>query len=177
MQGGQWRAKTDTRDDGRAAFSAGSRVIVFAVILVVAGLSACVPLYHDAGYAEVADTGTRPRTRPKPSVPVPKAALLTPQAPPDCGEAKTAEPKTAAADPKHMANTIASEQASAADVLPNTSAEPGDANATLAMRIKLEYERECYRRAEARVRARLLELQGSVKETIKSVNHPDQPGR
>ena len=33
-----------------------------------------------------------------------------------------------------------------------------DANAALALRIKLEYERECYRQAEQRVRARLKKL-------------------
>jgi uncharacterized protein (UPF0548 family) len=70
-----------------------------------------------------------------------------------------------------MANAMAGEQTSAADVLSSSVAQPPDPNAALAMRIKLEYERECYRQAEERVRARLQELQGSVKETIKSVNH------
>ena len=37
----------------------------------------------------------------------------------------------------------------------------GDPNADLAMRIKLEYERECYRQAEARTRDRLKQLQTS----------------
>jgi hypothetical protein len=46
----------------------------------------------------------------------------------------------------------------------------GDRNAELALRIKLEYERECYRQAEIRVRDRLRQLQGSVSESIKSIN-------
>jgi hypothetical protein len=50
-----------------------------------------------------------------------------------------------------------------------------DRNAELAVRIKLEYERECYRQAEIRVRDRLRQLQGSVSETIKSINRVEQP--
>jgi hypothetical protein len=36
--------------------------------------------------------------------------------------------------------------------------------------IKLEYERECYRKAEIRVRDRLKRLQAAAAETIKAVN-------
>jgi hypothetical protein len=50
-------------------------------------------------------------------------------------------------------------------------------NAELALRIKLEYERECYRQAEMRVRQRLHLLQSSVGETVKSVNRTEQPSR
>jgi hypothetical protein len=39
----------------------------------------------------------------------------------------------------------------------------GDANADLALRIKLEYERECYRQAEVRMRDRVKQLQTSTK--------------
>jgi hypothetical protein len=52
-----------------------------------------------------------------------------------------------------------------------------DRNADLALRIKLQYERECYRQAEMRVRDRLRQLQSSVSETIKSVNRTEQPSR
>jgi hypothetical protein len=50
-------------------------------------------------------------------------------------------------------------------------------NAELALRIKLEYERECYRQAEMRVRERLHQLQSSIGETVKSVNRTEQPAR
>jgi hypothetical protein len=100
---------------------------------------------------------------------------LTPQNPPDCGETKTSAVEVAAADPKRAGNGTAGGQASATNAAPNAGAEPADGNAVMAMRIQLEYERECYRQAEARVRARLQELQGSVKETIKSVNPAEQP--
>jgi len=45
-----------------------------------------------------------------------------------------------------------------------------DRDVELAARIKLEYERECYRQAELRVRERLRQLQSSVGETIKPVD-------
>ena len=174
MQGGPWRAETSTRRGSPASPCAASWALVLAITLVMAALSGCAPMYHDAGYAEAADAGVRSRTRSKPRMPLPKAALLAPQAPPDCGEAMTADPTAAAADPRRMASTTVAEPASAAVVPPSPRVDP---NATLALRIKLEYERECYRQAEARVRARLQELQGSVKETIKSVNRADQQGR
>ena len=47
---------------------------------------------------------------------------------------------------------------------PETASGPesaGDPNADLAMRIKLEYERECYRQAEQRMRDRVKQLQTS----------------
>jgi hypothetical protein len=73
-----------------------------------------------------------------------------------------------------MASTVFPESASAAMVPPSPDA---DRSAELALRIKLEYERECYRQAEKRVRDRLRQLQGSVSETIKSINGTEQPSR
>jgi hypothetical protein len=70
-----------------------------------------------------------------------------------------------------MASTLVTEPASAAMVPPKVDA---DRNAELAVRIKLEYERECYRQAEIRVRDRLGQLQGSVSETIKSIHRTEQ---
>jgi len=152
-------------------------VVVVAAGLAALALPACVPMYHDAGYIVAAEASRRPRTRPKANVPVPKTALLTPQKPPDCGEAETSDSEVAAADPKRTGNGTTGGQALATDVTPNAGAEPANRNAVMAMRIQLEYERECYRKAEERVRARLQELQGSVKETIKkSVNQAEKHG-
>jgi hypothetical protein len=43
-------------------------------------------------------------------------------------------------------------------------AAAGDGNAELALRIRLEYERECYRQAELRVRRQLKRLQAAIAE-------------
>jgi hypothetical protein len=69
-----------------------------------------------------------------------------------------------------MASAVVPEPASAAMVPPSPDA---DRNAEMALRIKLEYERECYRQAEARVRERLHQLQSSISETVKSVNRSE----
>jgi len=45
-------------------------------------------------------------------------------------------------------------------------AAPNSAEANLALRIKLEYERECYRQAEMRVRRQLKALQAAVSEEV-----------
>jgi hypothetical protein len=73
-----------------------------------------------------------------------------------------------------MASAVTPEPASPATVPPSPEVER---NAELALRIKLEYERECYRQAEMRVRQRLHQLQSSVGETVKSVNRTEQPSR
>ena len=65
------------------------------------------------------------------------------------------------------------EPASTARMLPSPDAEPIDRTGELALRIKLEYEAECYRQAEARVRERLHQLQSSISETVKSVNRSE----
>ena len=159
MQSGPCRAQ--------AGSLAASRPLVLAIAVLGAAASGCAPLYHDDDFA-------RPRTRSASRVPLPKAALLAPQAPPDCGEAKTADARPAAGDSKRMASAVVREPASAAPVPPSPDAER---NAELALRIKLEYERECYRQAEVRVRERLHQLQSSVGETVKSVNRTEQPTR
>ena len=52
-----------------------------------------------------------------------------------------------------------------------------ETSSDLATRIRIEYDRECYKQAEARVRGQLDKLQVSVKETIKAVNGPPPPER
>jgi hypothetical protein len=160
MQSAPYRAEAVNRHDIFASLCAASRALVLAITFLGAAVSGCAPLYHDDDFA-------RPRTRSESRVPLPRAALLSPQGAPDCGEAKTADPRPVAGDSKRMASTVVPEPASAAMVPPKAEA---DRDAELALRVKLEYERECYRQAEIRVRDRLRQLQGSVSETIKSIN-------
>jgi hypothetical protein len=70
----------------------------------------------------------------------PKAALLRPPPKPACEE--TADGRSAGAS--------------------------STTKADLALRIKLEYERECYRQAETRVREQLLSLQAAVADARKA---------
>jgi hypothetical protein len=76
-----------------------------------------------------------------------QSAGRTPEAPaePDCGAQK------------------GSGRAEAARADQSSPDGAGDPNADLALRIKLEYERECYRQAEARMRDRVKQLQASSK--------------
>ena len=167
MQSGPCRAQAVDRHGSFASLRAASRVLVLAITVLGAATSGCAPLYHDDDFA-------RPRPRSQSRVPLPKAALLAPQAAPDCGETRTADASPAAGQSKRMASAATPEPASAATVPPSPDA---DRNAELALRIKLEYERECYRQAEMRVRERLHQLQSSVGETVKSVNRTEQPSR
>ena len=49
-----------------------------------------------------------------------------------------------------------------------------DPNLALSQRIKLEYERDCFRRAEIRIRERLLKLQQAVAVTARAVKRAEQ---
>ena len=52
---------------------------------------------------------------------------------------------------------------------PNRLLVQADPNASLSQRIKLEYERNCFQRAEIRLREQLLQLQAAIGKTIRSV--------
>jgi hypothetical protein len=52
-----------------------------------------------------------------------------------------------------------------------------DSNAALGLRIKLEYERDCFRRAEIQARNRLHRLQAAVGKTIKTVKRIERNDR
>jgi len=131
----------------------------FAIVAAAALLPACGPAYHGADFADNTDAGMRPRQRAKPRVP---SALLKPLAPPDCGESP-------ATDARPPAAPETAQPAAASTTQPEGGGAAGSpSNAQLALRVRLEYERECYRQAEARARARLDELQRKVKETVKS---------
>src|SRR5262249_15338515 len=47
-------------------------------------------------------------------------------------------------------------------------------DASLAARIRLEYERDCFRRAEARMRERLERLQCAVRRTVRAARRIEQ---
>jgi hypothetical protein len=51
-----------------------------------------------------------------------------------------------------------------------------DSNVALGLRIRLEYERDCYRRAEIQARDRLHRLQAAVGKTIKTVKRVERNG-
>jgi hypothetical protein len=129
-------------------------LIAGACVLALA-LAGCAPDYdaYTDAVSERAVTRPKKHVAAKP-VPLPNQALLAPQRQPDC-EAEMAD---------------AQRLASLAPLEP-------DANADLALRIKLEYERECYRQAEMRVRDRLQKLQASTTDTIKAVKQMEQSAR
>jgi len=130
-----------------------------AVVVCALALTGCVPAYsHHTERLSDGPAAASKRQVAKKAVPLPSQALLAPQATPDC-------------EGKGQGQQLASTDASAAVALrPET-------NADLALRIKLEYERECYRHAEARVREQLRKLQASASETIKAVKQLEQDPR
>ena len=98
--------------------------------------------YYPANSADSVASKRVAKVKPK-AAPPDRALLETPPEP-DCGVQKSpGRPQTASA---------------ATQSIPDSA---GDPNADLALRIKLEYERECYRQAEARTRDRLKQLQTS----------------
>ncbi len=157
-------------------------LVVVAATVTIAG---CAPYYYEPGDGayDAADAAGTSRARPKPRIPVPSRALLTPQPEPRCEELKSTAGNVAPAaksDPKRLASADGSDESAraapspgegtaAAAAAPAPAAKDADASLALALRIKLEYERECYRQAEARVRGRLQQLQGSVSATVKAV--------
>ena len=70
-------------------------------------------------------------------------------------------------------------EAEAAEAEKKAAQEPAgqDANAELALRIRLEYERECYRQAELRVRKQLQALQSAAREAVKAAGEAEQAQR
>ena len=150
-----------------------SRVSVIAVIAAVLG--GCAQDFdEDYGVYYSGDPATPRRTaakiKPKiPQIPLPDRALLEAPAEPDCGAAqgprRPGRPESATAT-AGLATPAAAEEGAA-----------NDANADLALRIKLEYERECYRQAEARMRDRLKQLQASTTQTVKAVKGTEQGAR
>jgi len=117
-----------------------------AAALCALALGACAPEYKDYGYAASPSSAPRPvKAARRPTLVPPSAELLAQPRQPSC-EAELA-------DARKMASL---------------APPPPDANAELALRITLEYERECYKQAEARLRAQLQTLQAWTVETVKA---------
>lgn len=137
-------------------------VAAFICALAFAGCAPDYEAYGDDMPARPAVRGKRPAAAATPlkqpevaakPVPLPAQTLLAVPEKPDCESGGKAEEQRSAS--------------AAAAATPPAPAET--ANAELALRIKLEYERACYRQAEARTRELLQQLQAATGETIRAV--------
>lgn len=150
-----------------------------AAAIGVAGLAGCV-LVSCSKYEMVG-------VRPEPArIPLPKQALLRPEPESGC-TAEASGPETLGGDlrPPALRHASAAMLAAAASDAPRLPARvisgvsdsavaQADPNLTLSQRIKLEYERDCFRRAEMRIRERLLKLQRAVAVTARAVKRAEQ---
>jgi hypothetical protein len=125
------------------------------------------------------------------AIPIPERALLQRQTEPGC-ELKTSQPGAGGHDgqgrkpePSKAAKLAALEQSVRSDgerpALPSSAQSDqklgqADPNAALGLRIRLEYERDCFRRAEVKVRDRLHRLQDAAGKTIKAVKRAQRDG-
>ena len=106
--------------------------------------------------------GSAQRAANAKKIPLPDRALLETRPAPDCeARAMQRTDKDRRVDTASLAKPTIPEDVSA------------DPNADLALRIKLEYERECYRQAERRVRDQLQSLQASTTQTIDAVKRAE----
>lgn len=123
-------------------------VPVLAVAVCAVVLAGCYPRYTECSLttSRAANTGTSTGPSSRTPIPLPSRALLTPQAEPNC------EFKSTGLD------------------------QGTDPNPDLALRMKLDYERQCYRHAAMIARNHLQRLQASVGETMKVVNCIEQSG-
>lgn len=135
--------------------------------VVVSALGGCAPELSD--YYETSYTSSSSAQRSasaKPKIPLPDTALLKAQPVPDCDS-----PRTERANKDRRVDTASLAKPTIPE---DTGADP---NADLALRIKLEYERECYRQAETRVRERLNALQTSTSQTMGAIWRGEQGAR
>jgi hypothetical protein len=189
MRSAVWRAERGARNSilprrgGLARRLLRSQPVIATMFALA--VTGCAPHYWEGddmyGAAE-ASPKPRPRAAAKAAakIPLPSRALLAPQAEPKCEDMKaaTGSLKTASVESKRMADSAGATNEPTKAIQPQdagttaAAAPPpvtGDAEAGLSLRIKLEYERECYRQAELRARGRLNQLQESVGATIKAV--------
>jgi len=124
--------------------------------------SATVASKHTPGFA------ASPRSA-KLVVPLPERALLQPQSEPGC-ELKASQEEGGEPSIRSGGQLPAPP--------PESYRKLGqvDSNAALGLRMRLEYERDCFRRAEIQARDRLHQLQAAVGETIKSVKRIERNG-
>ena len=147
-----------------------------ALTILASALSA-LALFGCAGdYSQQAPrSATPPRAA---SIALPDRALLKRPAQPDCSlKAAQAGPPAPAQAPTRVASLGTDGQSVRTDSEPpastGTVAQAGStlvqaqSDASLVQRIKLEYERDCYKRAETRVRLTLRRLQEAVEKSAK----------
>lgn len=118
-------------------------------------------------------------------IPLPKRTLLEPPPEPNCtteatrpggygGNLPGPEPhRTMVASLAGSADSLDAPAAAAPLHSGGTLAQT-EPNLGLSQRIRLEYERDCFRRAEIRARERLLQLQRAVSRTAKAVKRTEQ---
>jgi hypothetical protein len=116
--------------------------------------------------AEYSQQGSRPQSA-KSIIPLPERALMQPQGEPGC-ESEAPREKSSEGG--------AEQRQSQREWEPNHKQGQGDTNAALGLRIRLEYERDCFRRAELQTRDRLHRLQAAVGKTIKTVKRIERNG-
>jgi len=116
--------------------------------------------------AEYNQQGSRPQTA-KSVIPLPERALMQPRGEPAC---ELEAPQDKSSEAAEQTRPPAREWE------PNRKQGQGDANAALGLRIRLEYERDCFRRAELQTRDRLHRLQTAVGKTIKTVKRIERNG-
>src|SRR5262249_5018282 len=100
-------------------------------------------------------------------IPLPERTLMQPQGEPGC-ELEAPQEKSG-----HGAEQ---RQPPAPPLDPHRKQAQGEPNAALGLRIKLEYERDCFRRAEMQTRDRLHRLQAAVGKTIRTVKRIERSG-
>jgi hypothetical protein len=135
-------------------------------------LMGCVPEYHQQ---------VKTVSGFKSSMRLPRPALLNPEPQPDCGykegevgnreraaEKAPAPADVATSEPQRTSVGDGSPPVSGAASQPRLDSQ-NEPSASLAQRVRLEYERNCFQRAEMRVRERLLQLQAWVGHTMRGV--------
>jgi hypothetical protein len=107
-----------------------------------------------------ASAGSSPRSGARTSIPLPDQPLLVSPAEFNCEFNATSRDETVKAGTHDQ---------------PSESPTSAQADPDAALRAKLDYERQCYRRAEQMLRGSLLELQALVDATVKAVNRGEPP--
>ena len=150
----------------------------------VAALSGCALL----GCAHSGQQGSSTTTKP---IPLPSLALVTQHPEPGCelkasvlnghkGRAEGVAVRVANLPGER--SRISAESGGPPSVpgpalQPNRSLAQANPAASLAERIRLEYERNCFQRAEVRVREKLLQLQVAVRKTVRAVKSAERSDR
>jgi hypothetical protein len=137
-----------------AAADAGIPVAIFSWLVAssIAGLGGCALSGGAADYRHVKSTSIA-----RSSIPLPSEALLTPQPEPGCALKRAATEERPDKPPGFSSSPTGPGAA------PQPSRTP-----LLGQLVKLEYERNCFQKAEWRVRNRLRQLQAAVAKTMKA---------